>query len=197
MSLMLDSEYWQQRYKNSETGWDIGEVSQPLKEYFDQLTDKSIFILIPGAGNSYEAEYLLQNGFKNIFVCDYASEPLSNLKLRVPHFNTNQLIQSDFFDLPYRNFFDLIVEQTFFCAIDPSLRRKYFEKCHDLLKSGGRLAGLLFNDTLNYDHPPFGGDQEEYVHYFNDLFERKVYEKCYNSIKPRQGRELFINLIKK
>jgi len=58
------SNYWENRYQNQQTGWDIGEISSPLKAYIDQLEDKSIKILIPGAGNAYEAEYLFLNGFK-------------------------------------------------------------------------------------------------------------------------------------
>lgn len=53
--------------------------------------------------------------------------------------------------------FDLIIEQTFFCALDPKLRPEYAVKMAELLKPGGRLVGVLFNDTLNNDKPPFGG----------------------------------------
>jgi thiopurine S-methyltransferase len=68
---------------------------------------------------------------------------------------------------------------------------------HSLLKPGGKLAGLLFNDPLNTDHPPFGGNKEAYKNYFNPYFHFKVFETCYNSIKPRKDRELFINFIRK
>ncbi|MFT7344682.1 MAG: hypothetical protein ACI9XP_001269, partial [Lentimonas sp.] len=54
----LDEFYWSERYKNLNTQWDIGRVSPPLRAYFDQLTDKSARILIPGCGRAYEAEYL-------------------------------------------------------------------------------------------------------------------------------------------
>ncbi len=55
-------------------------ISTPLKEYFDQLTNKEIRILILGGGNSYEAEYHHKLGFKNVFVIDYTPTALSNLK---------------------------------------------------------------------------------------------------------------------
>ena len=29
--------YWENRYNNNETGWDIGYLSTPLKDYIDQL----------------------------------------------------------------------------------------------------------------------------------------------------------------
>jgi methyl halide transferase len=62
----MDNNYWNTRYLEEQTGWDIGYPSTPLKEYIDQLTNKSIRILIPGCGNGYEGEYLHQNGFTNV-----------------------------------------------------------------------------------------------------------------------------------
>lgn len=47
MNQFLSQEYWNNRYLQHQTGWDIGTVSTPLKEYIDQLSDKQISILIP------------------------------------------------------------------------------------------------------------------------------------------------------
>jgi len=192
MQQNLDSAYWNTRYLENNFGWDIGYISTPLKEYFDQLKDKNLKILIPGAGNSYEAEYLVNNGFKNVYVCDIAAEPLKNLKVRCPKIKDENLLLQDFFSLNIK--FDLIVEQTFFCALNPSLRKKYFEKMCELLNPNGKLVGLLFNDKLNSDQPPFGGNKEEYLTYIPKKFKIKTFEACYNSVKPRADRELFINL---
>ncbi len=195
MSQSLNAKYWNDLYLNNDKPWDMGQVSPPLKAYFDQLTNKNSSILIPGAGNAYEAEYLVNNGFTNVFVCDYAAAPLQNLLKRCPKIKPENLLQIDFFKMENKKF-DLIIEQTFFCAIDKSLRKEYFKKMYELLNANGKLVGLLFNDKLNEDHPPFGGTKEEYQEYFKDLFTPKVYETAYNSLKPRSGRELFINLIK-
>jgi thiopurine S-methyltransferase len=191
----LDQNYWSTRYRQSETGWDLGAMSPPLKAYFDQLENKQLKILIPGAGNAYEAEYLAQNGFTNVYVCDLAAEPLQNLKQRCPQINPAHLLQVNFFELEEKDF-DLVIEQTFFCAINPSLRQRYFNKMQTLLKPGGRLVGLLFNDTLNSDHPPFGGNKQEYLGYIRQPFTIHTLDTCYNSVKPRAGRELFINLLR-
>ena len=59
--MLLDAEYWNNRYISHDFKWDLGEVSDPLKHYFDQLTDTNLHILIPGAGNAHEAEYLFNN----------------------------------------------------------------------------------------------------------------------------------------
>jgi len=62
----LDEAYWDNRYKQYTDAWDLGEVSPPIKDYFDQMQDKTLDILIPGGGNSYEAEYLYNSGFQNV-----------------------------------------------------------------------------------------------------------------------------------
>jgi methyl halide transferase len=195
MSHDLSAKYWDDRYLNDDFGWDLGQVSPALKDYFDQLTDKNLAILIPGAGNAYEAEYLVNNGFTNVYVCDLAEQPLKNLLQRCPKISADHLLLSDFFEIKNLKF-DLIIEQTFFCAINKNLRNNYFKKVYDLLKPNGKLVGLLFNDVLNNDKPPFGGSIEEYVGYFKSLFEPLVYETAHNSVKPRAGRELFIILKK-
>lgn len=195
MTDSLDEIYWNGRYLDNTSAWDLGSISTPLKTYFDQLTNKNLKVLIPGAGNSYEAEYLVKNGFTNVFVCDFAAEPLKNLKQRCPQIKSENLLHSDFFKLEESNF-DLIAEQTFFCALNPSLRQNYFQKMYELLKPGGKLVGVLFNDTSFVNSPPFGGTKEEYKTYFENLFKINVYDTCYNSIAPRANRELFINLEK-
>ena len=68
--ITLNSEFWNKRYLDKETGWDIGYVSTPIKEYFKQVKNKELKILIPGGGNSYEAEFLFNKGFTNTFLLD-------------------------------------------------------------------------------------------------------------------------------
>lgn len=191
----LSASFWDDQYKSHTTGWDLGKVSPPLKAYFDQLTDTPTKILIPGGGNSYEAEYLHHKGFNNVFVVDLSKTALGNIKKRVPSFPSSHLIQKNFFELDLT--FDLIFEQTFFCAIDPKLRALYAQKMAELLNPNGKLVGLLFDDPLNRDHPPFGGNKLEYLGYFEPYFDIQTMEQAYNSHPKRAGRELFINLKKK
>ena len=186
----LDRDYWTNRYKNNTAKWDLGKPSTPIAEYIDQLTNKELKILIPGCGNSYEAEYLYEKGFTNVFLIDLSPEPLEQFKLRNPKFPQNQLIEGDFFD--HHGSYDLILEQTFFCAINPSLRNKYTEKMNQLLKSGGKLVGLLFNCYFENEGPPFGGDRNEYLPLFEPYFRIKTFDIALNSIPQRSNRELFI-----
>ena len=195
MDTRFDKTYWENKYQEKATGWDIGYASTPLVDYFKQLTNKDLKILIPGGGNCYEAEYLFEQGFENIFVIDIAEQPLKNLKERFPDFPENHLIHDDFFNHNVK--YDLIVEQTFFCALDPVLRQKYADKMQDLLEEKGKLAGLLFDFELTDVGPPFGGSIAEYLKLFSKKFNILKLERCYNSIKPRSGRELFFIFEKK
>lgn len=185
----LSSEYWNERYKSSATGWDLGQISPPIKDYVDQLKDKSIKILIPGCGNAHEAEYLHKNGFTNVHLLDFASEPLKEFKNRISDFPESHLHQDDFFK--HQAEYNLILEQTLFCAIDPGLRNDYVKTVKRLLAPNGKLVGVLFNCHFE-GGPPFGGSQEEYESQFSEEFNNIKMEACHNSISPRLGNELFV-----
>ena len=197
--MILDKNYWANRYQTGEIGWDTGAITMPIKAFIDHLiemkTDKNLKILIPGAGSGHEAAYLWAQGFHNVFVCDWAEEAISRYKNNVPEFPESQLIIGDFFQLNGQ--FDLIIEQTFFCALDPKMRPQYAEKMHKLLHTEGVLAGVLFAQTFSFQGPPFGGDSAEYVNYFEPYFDILTMEDCYNSIQPRAKMELWIKLKKK
>jgi len=186
----LDRSYWQTRYEKAETGWDIGGPSTPLKMYLDQLTNKELRILIPGAGRAYEAEYAHRLGFRNVYVIDLTDSPYADLLARCPEFPQEHLLVGDLF--AHEGQYDRILEQTFFCALDPALRVKYVAKMKELLKPDGQLVGVLFNDPLNSDHPPFGGSKEAYMPLFHAHFPTVTMDVCYNSITPRAERELWL-----
>jgi len=193
--MSYSEKYWSKQYQKKQTGWDIGYVSTPIKEYIDQLTNKSIKILIPGAGNSYEVEYLHINGFTNVYLLEFSDAPIANFLSRVPDFPRNHIVQEDFFK--HQENYDLIIEHTFFSSIRPENRLEYVNKTFDLLKPKGVLVGLLFCVDFKNDFPPFGGNKEIYTGLFSKKYDIKILESAYNSIKPRMGSEFFFKMTKK
>lgn len=191
----LGADFWNKQYEDNSTGWDLGEVSPPLKEYIDQLKEKDIRILIPGCGNTYEAAYLLKNGFTNITVIDIAPALVDELKKRFVGNNNIRILPGDFFK--HQDNYDVILEQTFFCALSPSLRKDYVAKMSSLILPKGKLAGVLFNRQFEQQGPPFGGSKDEYELLFRQDFNLRVFEKCYNSFIKRMDTELFMILQKK
>lgn len=191
----LNADFWNHRWKSGLTGWDIGYASPPLVEYMSQYEDKSVSILIPGCGNSYEAENLLSKGFDNITLIDISEELTNRLRERFKKTPQIKVIYEDFFN--HVGQYDLILEQTFFCAQILERREEYVRHIASLLKRGGRLVGVLFNVDFGKEGPPFGGDENEYRKLFSGLFDIRVMSPCYNSIPPRAGSELFVVMVKK
>lgn len=190
----MSKEFWEQRWSDNQTGWDLGQVSPPLLNYINQLTNKAIKILIPGCGNAYEAEFLYAKGFKNTFIVEIAQGAIDSFMERDPGFPAENIIHADFFEI--EGDYDLIIEQTFFCAINPQMRKDYVKQMTKLLKTDAKLVGLLFNTDFS-GGPPFGGSKSEYLELFENKFKVEVMADAFNSIGPRQGNELFIILRKK
>lgn len=189
----LDQAYWDTQYKAQATGWDLGTVSPPIQELIDTIEDKNSAILIPGGGNSYEAEYLLQQGFTNITVIDIAPTLIEVLQQKFVNQPHVKIILGDFFE--HQGQYDWIIEQTFFCALPPTMRPKYVWKMHQLLAPKGKIAGLLFNREFE-EGPPFGGNKVEYINLFSGAFTILKMDVCSNSVVPRANSELFIELEK-
>jgi len=189
----MNKDFWESRYANNNTGWDLGQPSTPLVEFIDQLPSKDLKILIPGCGNAYEAEYLIQKDFTNVHVIDLVEQPLESLKKRVGDSNSLHIHCEDLFN--HEGKYDLILEQTIFCAIDPSRRSDYAKKIAQLLVDNGIYAGVLFDRDFE-GGPPFGGSREEYRALFTPHFKKLSLEDCANSIEPRSGSEVFVQFIK-
>jgi methyl halide transferase len=190
----LSPEYWEARWQKGEIGWDIGYASPAITAYADQLPHKNISILIPGCGNAYEALYLLENGFTNITLLDISPEAVGRIGKNLDEQKV-QIICGDFFS--HEGQYDLMIEQTFFCALPVAARSGYAKKSASLLKENGKIAGLLFNRHFEQDGPPFGGTAEEYKSLFEPYFNLLKMEACTSSIPQRQGNELFVIFSKK
>ena len=194
METSLDQNFWNQRWKNQQTGWDIGYASTPIVTFMEKYPNKDARILIPGCGNAYEAAYLLENGFTNLTLIDIAPIAIQNVKEKFKNNPQINIVHGDFFE--HKGEYDLLIEQTFFCALEPKLRSEYVKQASSLLADGGEIMGLLFGKEFENQGPPFGGSIDEYNLLFDKLFVIEIMEPCYNSIAPREGSELFIKLRK-
>ena len=190
-SFILDAEYWDDRYKAGQTGWDMHQASPPLTNYIDTLSDKGLRILIPGCGNAHEANYLLEKGFTNVTLIDISEVVTKRIAEKYKDLPI-KIVCDDFFK--HTGIYDLILEQTFFCTLSLKMRKKYIDKCYELLVPGGKIAGVLFNKPLGMPGPPFISGDEEYKKIFGSRFTINRYEDCKNSILPRLGNEMFFEV---
>lgn len=192
----FDQDFWNERYASCQTGWDLGAVSPPLKEIIDHEKRKDISLLLPGCGNAYEAAYLLDSGFQGLTLLDISDVLVNGLKKMLSAYEGKglRILCEDFF--AHVGAYDLVLEQTFFCALDPSMRRQYVVQMHKLLKPNGRLTGVLFNREFE-GGPPFGGTEPEYRELFEPYFTILRMEPCLSSVKPRLGNELIFEMRRK
>lgn len=186
---MLDKKYWTKRYQEGKTGWDLGQASTPLMDFCKTTVSKDQRILIPGGGSGHDAQALHEMGYTQVYALDFSPEPLAMLQDRCPSFPVAHLIEGDFFKL--EETFDLVLEQTFFCALDPALRGDYARHMSRVVKPGGSLAGVLFHFPLE-SGPPYGGSASEYRSLLDKNFKINRLEGCRNSMPGRQGKELFL-----
>ncbi|WP_417428354.1 methyltransferase domain-containing protein [Halpernia sp.] len=191
---LLDQNYWNEKWLNQKIGWDIGFVSPAIASYFKKIADKNIRILIPGCGNAYEAEFLLEEGFTDISIIDISPKACDILNKKFKNNKEIKIFSEDFFQ--HEGNYDFIIEQTFFCAIPTINRNQYAKKTAELLAENGKIIGLLFNRNFEQKGPPFGGSSAEYQFIFKKYFEIIKMEESVKSISERQGMELFINLQK-
>jgi hypothetical protein len=191
---VFNQDYWDNRWKNQETGWDIGQVSPALAHYFQQIVPKTVRLLIPGCGNAHEAMLLVKMGFTNITLLDISPTLVADLRQKLAQTSV-KIICSDFFE--HQGEYDYIIEQTFFCALHPSLRSHYAQKMAELLAKKGKLAGLLFNKDFGNPTPPFGGSIAEYEQLFSPYFDIHHLAHTDLSITPRKGTEVFFEASKK
>lgn len=189
-----DTTYWEERYRENNTPWDLGMVSPPLKNYIDRLTDRKLSLLIPGCGNAYEAGYLLEKGFHNITVIDVSATLTSSLQERYKGLPI-EIINASFFD--HKGSYDLILEQTFFCALPPFLRKAYVNTSYELLNEDGRIAGVLFNKKFAEHEPPYIASDDEYRDLFENLFYFNEFQLCTSSAGARLGYEVSFEFQKK
>ncbi|MDP6852446.1 MAG: methyltransferase domain-containing protein [Candidatus Marinimicrobia bacterium] len=192
-------EYWEESYLSGEMGWDLGGPTPVFKAWIK--TEKSpLKICILGAGNGWDAIEFAQSGHE-VTAVDFAESAVNNLKKTADENVVEiDIIHSDIFNLEstYYNTFDIVLEYTCFCAIDPSLRKNYIQLVNSLLKTGGRFVGLLFpTDKLPEEGgPPFAVNIDETIKIFKKFFTLEKRQEHELSVSPRKGREEFIILRK-
>lgn len=191
----LDASFWNRCWQSGQTGWDIGHASPPIVRFLENYPNKEATVLIPGCGNAYEAEWMADNGFTDITLLDIAEAAVARLKEKFRDKPQVRIINGDFFQ--HEGKYDLIIEQTFFCAQVLERRAGYVKKMASLLKEDGALVGVLFGKNFEMPGPPFGGEATEYQSLFDPYFHIKKLEPCNNSIPARAGVELFIRFVKK
>ncbi len=152
----LRRSFWDGKYAGGHTPWDLGQVSDAVRRLAQDRFPPGGRVFIPGCGRGYEALFLARQGYK-VTAVDIAEAPLHDLRSAARGHNLPlDLVHEDVFSWARKTKerFDVILEQTFLCAIEPVLHADYEAMARRLLKPDGCLMGV-FMEVQSDDGPPF------------------------------------------
>lgn len=175
-----ESGYWKERYQVGEARWDLGG---PCPVFVELLASPRApprgRVAFPGCGQGHDVRLFVEHGYDAVGF-DFAVRPEG-----VP------LVNLDVFQLGrvYPGAFDVIVEYTCYCAIDPKRRPEYATALRDALRPGGMLVALAFPVDGREGGPPFAVDEGEITGVLGAGLELLHIETPKSSVEPRLGRE--------
>lgn len=191
--------FWEARYRARDTGWDIAQAAPPIVEWFSGpgAPPPGQRVLVPGAGRGHDALFLAQRGDR-VLAVDFAAPALAALRRRRRALGLApdrcRTLRADVLKLGKRfaGQFDLLVEYTCYCAIDPGDRDAYAAMAAQVLRPGGLLVGLFFPFRTGTPGPPFPVSGPEIRERFAADFEVETWITPTSSIERRQGEERLV-----
>ena len=183
-------EDWERHYETDDLGWDLGEVAPPFVRLWKEMKISPCKAIIPGCGRGHEAIFLAERGFQ-ITAVDYTQGAIGLLEKALLKKNlSGEVLRQDFFllDSYYNDRFDLMLENTFFCAINPGMRQKYVVTAGRVLRSGALFVGLFY-ETDKEGGPPFNTRKRDIEEHFSEQFAIETLGKTSYSAEQRKGKE--------
>ncbi len=189
---------WQKHYAEDDLRWDLGQVAPPFVRLWEEGKLGQGRVIIPGCGRGHEVLFLAGNGFQ-VTGLDYAPGAVELLSRSLQEKGVQaDILHQDFFELGDNHIsrYDLMLEQAFFCAIHPSRRSAYVETAARIIKKGGLLAGLFYENNEK-GGPPFNTTPADILEHFSDEFDIETLERTPHSVEKRKDKELLGLLRKK
>jgi SAM-dependent methyltransferase len=191
MQSITESIYWEQRYQEQTTRWDLGQAAPAFVSLLNsEKKPNPGLTAVLGCGRGYDGLLFAEHGFE-VIGFDFAPSAIAQATSLAQATNsTAKFLQRDIFELAreFPHAFDYVVEHTCFCAIPPERRGEYVQLVRSLLRPEGELIALFFTHTRP-GGPPFGSTPAEIRQYFEADFEILSLEPVLNSVPSRQGEE--------
>jgi SAM-dependent methyltransferase len=184
-------QFWNGRYQSGHPSWEIGGPAPPLVAWATKERERGQLAVL-GCGRGEDALFFAQEGWR-VSGFDFSDAAIQGARQNAASRGLIlDLLQRDIFTLEdaFTGQFDVVVEHTCFCAIDPQRRDEYVQAVRRLLKPGGRFVGLFYA-ILPEDGPPFPTSAEELRRRFSLGFVEETLFVPENSHESRQSRELF------
>jgi SAM-dependent methyltransferase len=163
---------WNAAYECNDTPWDKGEAAPPLREF---LARQPLLgrVLVPGCGLGHDVRLLAAQG-ADVVGLDIAPRAVQQAQA-FPVVGNVCFELADFLQLPARHHaqFDVVVEHTCLCALDPGQRVAYVRAVQQALRPGGHYLAVLFREVPDYrgEGPPHPISTDQIEALFGTAFE--------------------------
>ena len=188
----LTPEFWEQRYQEGRTGWDLGQGAPPFVHLLNSATaPKPGRMAVLGAGRGHDALLFAKYGFEVIGFDVAPSAIAVATESAQAQAASAQFLQRDIFSLAqeFAGEFDYVLEHTCFCAIAPDLRPAYVKLVRKLLRPQGEFIALFWAHDMP-GGPPFGSTPEELQQLFAADFDIISFTPAVNSVESRSNEYL-------
>ena len=184
-------DFWEEIYQAGRAGWDLGGPTPALHRLLEsgEITPGRLIVL--GAGRGHDARDFARHGF-TVTAVDFAAEAVAAMRELADPSAPTEIVQADIFNLPAEldHAFDVVLEYTCFCAINPARRGEYADVVARLIKPGGTYVALLFPLDQHKGGPPFAVSIDEALALFRKRkFRLRRREIPDDSVWQRRGLE--------
>jgi len=198
---------WENAYVTGTVPWDLGRAPPVLEARIREIVASREAagddaapgprVFVPGAGRGHDARAWLAAGGA-VTALDIAPTAVAEGRaLDAAEGVSMTWLEADLFDLPAEldGTFDIVWEQTCFCAIDPARRGEYVEVIARLLAPGGAWMGVVW-EVGRPGGPPWSLTRADIEQHFAARFDFEVVRAVAPWTKQRWD-ELFVELRKR
>ncbi|GMH28040.1 hypothetical protein Nepgr_029883 [Nepenthes gracilis] len=184
---------WKRCWEEGLTPWDLGKPT-PILQYLHQTGSLPMGrALVPGCGSGNDVVTLAcpERYVIGLDLSDIAIRKARELSLSSPQANYCSFQKADFFTWHPFELFDLIIDYTFFCAIEPNMRSSWASRMRDLLKLDGELVTIMFPIDDHSGGPPYKTSVADYEDVLHPMgFQAILIKHNELAVERRKGREM-------
>ncbi|KAF3783955.1 putative thiol methyltransferase 2 [Nymphaea thermarum] len=173
---------WNKCYEYEDIPWDLGQATPLVAHLVQSGSLPKGRGLVPGCGTGYDVVEMAspERYVVGLDISEKAMERSRKLFSSVPNVDNFTFVAADFFSWK--------TTESFFCAIDPSMRSAWAKRMHELLTVDGELIILMFPVDDHSGGPPFKVSFEAYDEVLRALgFEVIKVEDNGYAVESRKG----------
>lgn len=187
---------WTQYYQDSKDAWDLGRAHPALQsrlmELEKHLQNSHPNVVVPGCGRGHDANALWEHGWEPKPI-DFSFEAISEIQKLYPKLSPLAVCGNVFDQAALFKSANLVFEHTFYCAIPPELRAKWWDFLKSHLPQGSLYAGWFYTKT-GPSGPPFGTNGWELREHWGTGWDVMAFEAENLSPPKREEQEYWFIL---